>query len=454
MKFLLSEIAHITAGQLLGDDKQIVGLSTDTRDLQAGNLFIALVGDKFDPHDLIMEGQADQAQAVLVEKELDTSCTQIVVDSTYEALQKIAHVWRSKFNIPLIAVTGSNGKTSVKEYIKCVLTTQGPVLATEGNLNNHIGVPLTLARLNESHRYAVIEMGANHAGEIAQLAQLANPDIGVITNIGPAHLEGFGSIEGVARAKAELYRYLNPQGIAIVNVDQPYVQMWQKDIGERIQITFGIEEEADITVKAVDLDLIDIVTPVGDMRVQMQSIGQHVIYNALAATAVCVGLGVDIDDIRKGLESAKPVPGRLVRLKGIRNSTLLDDTYNANPASLFVALDVQAQLEGDHWLVLGDMGELGDESISLHKKAGEMAKQYGVTRLFGIGELTKHAVNAFGVGAEHYTSHSELIEVLQSDLYAEICILVKGSRAMHLEKIIAAIQQNTNSRAMCSENVA
>ncbi len=454
MKFNLSEIAQITNGQLVGHDMVVVGVSTDTRSLQDGNLFVALVGEKFNPHNLIETGKADLAGAVLVEHQVKTERPQIIVQKTYVALQELASAWRNKFNIPVIGITGSNGKTSVKELVKQILTTQGDVLATSGNLNNHIGVPLTLFGLNESHCYAVIEMGANHAGEIATLTQLANPDVGVVTNIGPAHLEGFGSVEGVARAKAELYRYLNPQGIAVVNADEPYQQLWQEDIGERMQITFGIEQDADVSGNIIDLDLINITAPIGEIRVQLQALGQHALYNALAATAVCLGLGVDLEAIQTGLEATKPVPGRLVRLKGIGGACILDDTYNANPASLFVALDVQAQEAGEHWLVLGDMGELGNESIALHKKAGEMAKQYGITRLFGVGELVKHTVDAFGPGAEHFSNHETVIEVLQDELYEKVCVLIKGSRAMHLEKIVAGLRSNVNSEVAYNEHAA
>ena len=454
MKYTLSEICQITGGKLIGDDTEVIGLSTDTRDLQNGNLFIALVGENFDPHELIIAGKANQAGAVVVEKELKTTCTQILVESTYKALQELASAWRARFSLPVIGVTGSNGKTSVKELIKQILNTQGKVLATVGNLNNHIGVPITLAGLNESHQYAVIEMGANHPGEIATLTQLSKPDIGVITNIGPAHLEGFGSLEGVAKAKAELYRFLNPNGIAIVNADEPYQQVWQKDIGDHIQISFGIEQKADVSVKTMDLDLADITTPIGKLRVQLQALGQHAIYNALAATAVCIGLGIDLEDIQTGLEATKPVPGRLVQLKGIGGSRILDDTYNANPASLYAALDVQKQITGEHWLVVGDMNELGKESVQMHKQAGEMAKEFGITRLFGVGELAKHAVEVFGSGAKHYANCSDVVEVLQKDLYEDVCVLVKGSRAMHLEKIIDGIQLNMNSKPTSNEYAA
>lgn len=454
MKFSLSEIAQITNGQLVGDDTVVVGLSTDTRSLQEGNLFVALVGDNFDPHRLIEARQANNAGAVVVEQQLNIECAQIIVNSTYAALQELASAWRDRFSIPVIGITGSNGKTSVKELIKQILNTQGDVLATVGNLNNHIGVPLTLLGLNAGYRYAVIEMGANYAGEIETLTKLANPDVGVITNIGLAHLQGFGSLTGVARAKAELYGNLNPQGIAVVNADEPYQQLWQEEIGERMQITFGVEQKADVSGKTIDLGLSIISTPIGEIRVELQALGQHAVYNALAATAVCIGIGVDLEAIQTGIEATKPVPGRLVKLKGIGGACILDDTYNANPASLFVALDAQAQEKGEHWLVLGDMGELGEQSTALHKKAGEMAREYGVTRLLGIGDLAQHTVKAFGNGAEHFPNHSAVIEVLQNELYGQICVLVKGSRVMHLEKIIAGIRANMNSKTAYNEHAA
>ena len=454
MKFTLSEIERITNGRLFGDNKVVVGVSTDTRELQTGSLFVALIGAKFNPHDLIEAGQADKAGAVLVERKLNTKCAQVVVRDTYVALRALAGAWRNKFSIPVVGITGSNGKTSVKELIKQILSTQGSVLATRGNLNNHIGVPLTLFGLREDHRYAVVEMGANHAGEIASLTQLVNPNIGVITNIGAAHLEGFGSIEGVARAKAELYQYLRAEGIAVVNADDPYRWLWQRYIGERMQITFGVKQATDVSGKKVALDSIEITTSIGRTRAKLQTFGEHALCNALAATAVCLGLGVDLADIKIGLEAARPVPGRLVRIKGIGGACVLDDTYNANPASLFVALGVQAQEIGERWLVLGDMCELGSASVTLHKQAGELAKKYGVKRLFGIGDLTRHAVQSFGAGAKHYSDHYAVIKVLQNELCKQVSVLVKGSRAMHLEAIVAGIREDLNPEMIYSGHAA
>jgi UDP-N-acetylmuramoyl-tripeptide--D-alanyl-D-alanine ligase len=444
MKYSINEIATITNGQAVGDNalltKQINGLSTDTRTMPAGALFVALIGDSFDPHEMIEAGKASQASAVLVQRKVDVEIPQIIVKDTYIALQQLAAAWRKRFSIPVIGITGSNGKTSVKELIKQILSTQGSVLATVGNLNNHIGVPLTLSNLNDSHHFAVIEMGANHAGEIASLAKLAVPNVGVITNIGPAHLEGFGSMEGVAHAKAELYQNLNPNGIAVINADDKYREILASQIGDRMQISFGIEQVADVSGKQIASDQIEISTPMGTIRVKSQISGMHALLNTLAATAVGLALGLDLEDIKKGIENTRAVPGRLVKVEGLGGSCVIDDSYNANPASLAAALDVQAQQTGEHWLVLGDMGELGSESVFMHEKAGEIAKQFGVTRLFAYGELTKHSVKTFGAGAAHFNSHSQLINTLQNDLFSGVCVLVKGSRAMRMEKIVDGIR--------------
>lgn len=447
MKLSLTEIAEITNGQIHGDEVVVNGLSTDTRSMKAGNLFVALVGDLFDPHKMIDEGGANQAGAVLVQRKVDAGISQVVVKDTYKALQQIAAAWRKRFSLPVIGVTGSNGKTSVKELIKQILSASlslsgGEVLATVGNLNNHIGVPLTLSKLNDTHRFAVIEMGANHIGEIATLAKLAEPNIGVITNIGPAHLEGFGSIEGVVCAKSELYQNLSENGIAIVNADEHYRKELEKRVGDRMQISFGVEKEADVSGKQISNDQIEIITPVGEIRVTPQVKGMHALLNTLAATSVGLALGLELEDIKAGIENTQAVPGRLVRVEGLAGASVIDDSYNANPASLAAALDVQAREPGEHWLVLGDMGELGDESVFMHKKAAEIAKQFGVTRLFAYGELTKHSVKEFGAGATHFNSHSSLIEKLQKELTAGVCVLVKGSRLMQLEKVVEGIRTN------------
>ncbi len=445
MKLSLKEIAAITHGQLKGADLSIDGLSTDTRSVKNGELFVALVGQVFDPHELIEKNKSIKAAAVLVQHEVNTDSSQIIVEDTYQALQDLAFAWRERFSIPVVGVTGSNGKTSVKELIKNILSTQGEILATVGNLNNHIGVPLTLSKLNDKHCFAVIEMGANHAGEIAALAKLAQPNIGVITNIGPAHLEGFGSIEGVARAKAELYANLNPNGVAVVNADDSFSETWGDEIGNRMQISFGVEKQADVTGKLIADHLIEVTTPIGEIRIKPQITGAHALLNILAATAVGLAIGIDLEDIKSGVENTQAVQGRLTKIEGLAGAIILDDSYNANPASLAAALDVQAKESGEHWLVLGDMGELGNESEFMHQKAGEIAKQFGVTRLFAYGDHTKHSVKAFGKGAKHFSSHAEIVTVLQAEITKDICVLVKGSRAMQMEKIVAGIKSSKAS---------
>ena len=235
----------------------------------------------------------------------------------------------------------------------------------------------------------------------------------MITNIGPAHLEGFGSIEGVAKAKAELYEHLHPNGVAVVNVDDEFSSSWESQIADRMQITFGVEQRADVSGKLITNDLFEIITPMGEVRIKSQILGIHALMNMLAAAAVALALGVDLEDIKYGIENTQAIKGRLTRVQGIGGACVLDDSYNANPASLAAALDVQAKESGEHWLVLGDMGELGDESIFMHQKAGEVAKQFGVTRLFGLGELAKHSVKTFGNGAKHFSSYEDIVSILQ-----------------------------------------
>jgi len=443
LNFTLTEIAEITGGKVVGAEAvRVNGLSTDTRSMKKGALFVALMGTSFDPHEIIEAGGANHAAALLVQRRVDVDVPQIVVDDTYEALQLLALAWRKRFSIPVIGITGSNGKTSVKELIKQILSTQGNVLATKGNLNNHIGVPLTLCELSDKHQFAVVEMGANHAGEIAALAKLAEPNVAVVTNIGPAHLEGFGSIEGVAHAKAELYQNLNATGVAVVNADEYYIDVFKDQIGERMQITFGMEHPADVTGKQIANDQVEITTPIGAVRVKPNVPGVHALLNTLAATAVGLALGLDLDDIKSGIENTQAVAGRLVKVDGLAGSIVLDDSYNANPASLAAALDVQAQEPGEHWLVLGDMGELGEESVFMHEKAGEIAKQFGVKRLFAFGELTKHSVETFGAGALHFNDQATLLQKLQEELTAGVCVLIKGSRAMQLENIVVGVRAN------------
>jgi UDP-N-acetylmuramoyl-tripeptide--D-alanyl-D-alanine ligase len=338
----------------------------------------------------------------------------------------------------VVGITGSNGKTTVKEMVASVLRLKAGVLATRGNYNNELGVPLTLFDLEQKHRFAVLEMGASKAGDIAYLAKIARPDLGLITNIGPAHLGGFGSEKGVALAKGEMYAALPSDGTAVINADEPWCGLWQDMNTTSKVMTFGREPGADIRlVEKEGVSLIQ--TPAGEFEPNLQLPGQHNRVNAAAATAVALALGSDLQEIREGLATVKPVPGRLNLLRTPSGWTVIDDTYNANPASLYSALQVLAGLQGTPWLVLGDMKELGEDSRKFHREVGEAARAMGVRRLFTLGDMSAETSEAFGRGARHFASHEALADELVGLLHVGVICLVKGSRSMGMEAIVQAV---------------
>ena len=439
------ELAQLLTGELFGDDVEFSGANTDTRKLQGGELFIALRGPRFDGHDFVRNAGEAGARAVLVEHEVDAGLPGVVVPNTRLAMGTLASSWRHRFQCPLIAVTGSNGKTTVKEMLRAILGKQGRVLSTSGNLNNDIGVPLTLFDLDKEHDYAVIEMGANHAGEIDYLTRVAKPDIALITQCAPAHLEGFGSVEGVANAKGEIYAGLGADGCAVINADDAFAELWRGLNSDRRQLSFGLSAEADVraanmTVSPDDGQSFHLVTPLGDADVSLPLLGRHNVMNALAAAAAVTALDFTPDMIAAGLARLQPVAGRLARVPGQAGSILIDDSYNANPGSLRAALEVLVAQPGRPWLVLGDMGELGGAAESLHGAAGEQARTLGVERLYGIGELSRLAVTAFGAGGQHFDSMEALITRLQDDVADGIALLVKGSRSARMERVIEALR--------------
>ena len=442
----LSVAAKAMRGELHGNDIAFKGVSTDTRTIQPGELFVALRGERHDAHDYLNE--AAGAVALVVSRPVGTALPYILVDDTRLALGRLAHHWRMQHQIPVIAVTGSNGKTTTKEMMAAILNTVAPTLATRGNLNNDIGVPLTLMRLGAEHRYAVIEMGANHAGEIAYTSGLARADVAVITNAAAAHLEGFGSLDGVARAKGEIYQSLGAAGVAVINADDRYVAYWRGVVGERRRIMFGFGAEADVRTSAesVRVHIGDslqtrfvMTTPRGDIDVQLPLCGKHNVINALAATAATLTLGVAPADIARGLGGMQPVPGRLNLKHGPRGMRVIDDTYNANPDSLAAALEVLAQAPGEKVLALGDMGELGANEAELHARAGAQARELGIARLYATGELSKHAVAAFGAGARHCGTHEELVATLAAEMPDGATVLVKGSRRSRMERVVEGL---------------
>ncbi len=446
----LTDIAKPLHGEILGPDVAFRGVATDTRRPMSGMLFIALRGTRFDGHDYLAQAQAQGAAAALVGRPVECDLPQLLVADTSLGLGRLAEWWRNRnFAGPLIGVTGSNGKTTVKEMIYSVLGGAPAVLKTAGNFNNDIGVPLTLLRLRPQHRFAVIEMGANHAGEIAYCAGLAKPDIALITNAGPAHLEGFGSVDGVAKAKGELIESLPEAGIALLNADDRFFSYWKEVAASRRIVTFGRHESSQVRLLSVaPLEFANgrfqnkfVADVLGEiLEIELPLAGRHNVSNALAAIAAAKALGVENQQILAGLANVSPFPGRLCPLAGKQGSWLLDDSYNANPASFEAGLETLAALSGEPWVILGAFGELGAESQAWHARAGRAAKKRGVRRLFAVGGPCQAAVEAFGEGGRLFSSQAELSEAVESLLHPQVRILIKGSRSQHLEQTVEALK--------------
>ena len=426
------------------DDVRFRGVSTDSRRDCGGTLFFALRGPNFDGHDHVEAAARAGAVAAVTELPAAEGLPRLVVRDTRRALARLAAQWRGRFDVPFIAVTGSNGKTTVKEMVASILRRRHRTLSTAGNLNTDIGLADTLFGLGPEHRRGVVEMGANHPGEIADLSRLCAPRVGIVTQCAPAHLEGFGDLAGVARAKGELFESLPPDGIGIVNADDRFAQFWAQQLGHRRILRFGLGSPADVSAEFTSQESgsrITLATPGGDAVVNLALPGRHNVMNALAATAASLAIGEPLAAVGEGLEAMRPVPGRLcMRFLG-GGSVLLDDTYNANPGSLRAALDVLGGCDGECWLALGDMAELGDEERDLHRDAGRLARERGVTRLYGLGPLADDAVRAFGPGGRHHPSYDALVAELRADLRARspVTLLVKGSRSMGMENVVQAL---------------
>jgi len=453
----LSRASQILNGALYGDDNSFNSVSTDTRSIKPGALYFALVGENFDGHNFIAEAQQAGAVAAVVSKitfdqteinrvdavnSAEFNLPQIQVSDTRKALGRLAAAWRQDFQGAVIGITGSNGKTTVKEMIAAILAKQGEVLATQGNFNNDIGLPLTLLSMDLTEKYAVIEMGANHHGEIAGLTKITRPDVALITNAGPAHLEGFGSIKGVAEAKGEIFSGLTDQGIAIINADDNYADDWLSLCEDRKIIRFALDSEAEVKGEWQATEsggLLKISAADQQCEIKLLLAGRHNAMNALAATAAAVAIGVSLENIKNGLTEFKPVKGRLNICRTDTGMCLIDDTYNANPASLDAGLSVLNDLPGEHWLVLGDMGELGDNAERLHFDVGIKASTSGVNRLLATGQHSVSAVKAFGDAAMHFKTQNELIDYLKTNIHSDLNILIKGSRYMKMEQVVEAL---------------
>jgi UDP-N-acetylmuramoyl-tripeptide--D-alanyl-D-alanine ligase len=447
MKRTLKEAAHAVGGELVGEDRPFGCVSTDSRTLKPGSLFVPLRGPNFDGSAFVQAAAAQGAIGALVERAASVQLPQIVVPNALHALQALAKGWRAGFSLPVVAVAGSNGKTTAKEMTAAVLARMGLVMATHGNLNNHIGVPVTLMRLEASHRSAVIEMGANRVGDVAELMAIAQPTVGLITNAGAEHLEGFGNLDGVAKGEGETVSCLKPDGTAIINADDAYAGYWRANSGAKRVITFGVHHGADFAAKNIFQGIergefatrFTLVCPLGERAVMLKAGGAHNIGNALAAAAAASAAGASLDDIALGLADFRAVPGRLQLKAGTRGSWIIDDSYNANPSSVRAGLEVLRSLTGATWLVLGDMAELGESSQDSHAHIGTYARDCGVKRMFAVGPLSSRAVETFGPGGEWFADSDSLTRRLQAELSPGVTVLIKGSRINRLERVVQAL---------------
>jgi len=449
----LSQAATALSAQTQGRDVTFTGVTTDSRAINSGDLFVALRGERFDAHDFVAQAIAQGAVAALVEQaeaekrgDAWKDLPLILVDNTRLALGKLAAFWRSQLQLKLVAVTGSNGKTTVKEMLAAILREavgEDAVLATQGNLNNDIGMPLTLLKLRKQHKFAVIEMGMNHPGEIAYLTDIARPDAAIINNAGAAHLAGLGSVDQVARAKGEIFSGLAVDGVAVINADDAFAPLWKELAHGHAIVEFGLEHAAQVSATyqlAPMGSALKLTTRAGEFAATLQVPGLHNVRNALAATAAATALGVDTATIAAGLHKFGGVKGRLQRKHGLHGATLIDDSYNANPASVKAAIAVLASMPGKKILVLGDMGELGPDACAMHRELGAAAKQAGVDILFAHGDLCREAAAEFGANAWFFERIEELLADLENLLAPDVTVLVKGSRFMQMERVIKSFE--------------
>lgn len=449
----LSDTCRIVNGTMSGPDAHFSSVSINTRSLQRGDLFVAIAGEHFDAHDFLDVAAEKGAVGAIIGRQVRSELPTIRVKDTRLALGRLAREWRKSCSGPVIGVTGSNGKTTVKEMIASILGLNGRVLFTQGNMNNEIGVPLTLLRLGRDDQYAVVEMGANHSGEIAYSSSLAEPDVAVLTNAGSAHLEGFCSLQGVARAKGELVASLSGEGVAVLNVDDRFFEYWRGLAGRARVLSFGLGSGADI--RATDIEMTW--TPVGvenrfnlhtggtRRSIRLQVAGTHNVCNALAAAAAAQAVGINLDQIREGLENFRPVRGRVQPIPGLAGSLVIDDTYNANPSSFEAAIDVLAQFKGERCVILGAFAELGESSDELHEQVGLHARNQGISRFFATGQGAEKAVAAFGDGARFFNCQSDLIEASRELLSCHVVVLVKGSRSQKMDRVVEALRSSESN---------
>ncbi|KMT65628.1 UDP-N-acetylmuramoyl-tripeptide--D-alanyl-D-alanine ligase [Catenovulum maritimum] len=456
---LLTELAKVTQGEIFGEDVVVNQICTDSRSITANCAYLALVGDKFDGHTFCQQVVEKGVKILIVNQpqtNLAEHVSQLVVKDTLIALGQIAALNKQKANVKTVAITGSCGKTTVKEMLAAICRTAGKTLATKGNFNNHIGVPLTLLNLEESDEFAIIEMGASQAGDIAYTVNLATPDVAMVNNVAAAHLEGFGSLMGVALAKGEIYQGLSSSGIAVVNMDCDYVETWQQDLDNLKQIGFSSEPFADLYYS--DLVLNQNLCPEFKWHYRGQSYsvtlniaGEHNAQNALAAIACAIALGISAENINLGLSQAETAAGRVSIKKPNANLTVIDDSYNANLSSMKSAIELVSKAEGTRIFVMGDIGELGQESQAIHSEIGEFVAQNKIDKFYTKGQMSRFAQ---AKAENHFASFDALIEqilidintAVEADQNAKLTVLVKGSRSQKMENVVNALVQSNEEK--------
>ncbi len=448
--FNLSEAAKILGGRHSGADVVFTSVSTDSRTMAGGALFIALRGERFDAHDFVLQAFGAGAVAAMVQEGVSLPADAaglplLHVTDTKQALGALARHWRGRFNIPVIAISGSNGKTTVKEMTASIMRAnygEPQVLATIGNLNNDIGVPLTLLRLRKEHQAAVIELGINHPGETRLLAGFAQPTVALVNNAQREHQEFMKSVEDVAKEHAELFTALPADGTAVINADDRFADLWRTSAGARRKINFGLTSTADVHANYELQEFgaaLELICEGQAIAITTNAAGLHNVYNAVAAAAACYAAGVKLEAIKTGLERFNPVKGRMERKSARHGATLIDDTYNANPDSVRAAIDVLSRMPAPRILALGDMGEVGDQGEAFHAEIGQYAKAAGIEYVFTLGDISRQTAKVFDKPAMHFENVERLIETLDRHLTSQPVILVKGSRFMRMERVVQAL---------------
>jgi UDP-N-acetylmuramoyl-tripeptide--D-alanyl-D-alanine ligase len=440
----LALIAGITGGVLTGNDDEVIchSVSTDTRTLEAGSLYVPLTGERFNGHQFAGVAEENGAVAMLASEETDTSLPVIRVNDTLKALGQLSAWHRNQFEGPVVAVTGSAGKTSVKQLTADVLAQRFCTLMTQGNLNNHIGAPLTLLSLEPQHEAAMIELGASAGGEIAYTAAFVRPHVGIITNVGTAHLEGFGSVPGIAEAKGELIDFIQPGGTAVLNADDVFIDAWRARASHLNIVTFGVNSDADVRAENIRSTLegseFDLIAEGGTRKISLHLMGEHNVRNALAVIAATRAVGLSWDEIIAGLSSAQAVGGRMQSCQGTGGQKIINDAYNANPSSFFAAVDVLS-MASESWLVMGDMAELGQDAEAMHASVGEYARRQGIKHFVACGPLSKAAATAFGDEAHWFSDRDQLQTFLNNNTRSGDTLLIKGSRSAGMDKVVTAL---------------